>query len=207
MLPPEQCGDPPVVIGPRRGGLRISFATLRSFQQKSVSELATPLICVGVTREGDRIRIATPVEFYYGNYPTSVPDNSTPLASPQDANYYLDLLNNGRWNGQIGRFFVDVDMTRGPGGITIFLGDTVSSGIMGGASRYEEGVIWLHMPTGQRGYDGLLADHELGHGFGNPHSSDLPGFLPGQAPNIMDALPSGQATESQVERLLFICRI
>jgi hypothetical protein len=158
-----------------------------------------PPICRGVARDGNNVTVTTPVQFHDGDYPQTVPDDSTPPSSDAHANFYLSILNNGRWNRQIGPYTMDIDMSRGGGGIIAFIGDTVSAGIYGGASSYEIGVMWLHTPTPQDAYDALLADHELGHQFGNPHSP------PGQNPNLMDMLPSGLPQASHVETLLGIC--
>ena len=212
LTDPECGGNPcPVVTGCGQGRVMVRGVCVESNfdfvppPTGGTPGLPRPPICRGVSRVGNNVTITTPVEFHDGNYPQRVPDVSTPLSSPGVANYYINIFNTGRFNGQFGAYTVDVNMSRGSGGIIAFVGDTVASGIMGGASDYISGVMWLHTPTAQPAYDALLADHELGHEFGNPHSQELPGYTPGQAPNLMDRFPYGSPLPSHIETLLDIC--
>jgi RHS repeat-associated protein len=164
-----------------------------------------PPICRGVSRSGNNVNVRGNAEFYYGDFPTTVPSSSTPLASDEDAAYYLDIFNDSpTWNGPIGSYSVDVNLRRGPRGITVFLGNPL---IGGGVARHDISVMWLARPTGMPGRDAWFGNHELGHLFRNYyHSQELPGYVPGQAPNIMDVRPgSSRAIPAHVDPLLEMC--
>lgn len=172
-------------------------------QRPEEQEEAPPPICVGVTRQGNNVQITTPIEFYYGDYGDALdPAN---LASDEDAAYFLDIFNNGLWNGNIDGYTVDVNMTRGGGGLSALLGNPTRGG---GMAQYSTGTMWLNRPSGFPAADAALANHELGHIFSNMHSEDTAGYAPGQPANIMNrnAFASQRPLGMHIAQLLRICR-
>lgn len=167
-----------------------------------IPRLNLPPICSNVSRSGNKITVGTPVQFYYGDYPTT-DINPANLASNLDANYYLYLMNTGRFNAFIGPYAVSVQMTRGFGGMTAFLGNPR----IGGEAANTH-YLYLTQPTGYPARDSLLVDHGLGHAFGSPHSESVFGRSLG---NLMDQNPSGAArsmpTADHVEDLITTCHL
>jgi hypothetical protein len=97
-------------------------------------------------------------------------------------------------------------MSRGEGGLIAFLGQQV---LGGGAASYETGVMYLPNPApGFSLFEKEIADHELSHMFGNPHSDTLPSYNSSNARNIMDRNPYGTnvpALPAHITRLMEIC--
>lgn len=159
-------------------------------------------ICHGATRSGNHIRVTTRHQFFYGRSPQIWPDRNTPLASDSDADYFIELANNSPvWNGQIGRYTFDINISRG-WGINVFVGPGTFGG---GEANYIFGALYLTR-TGLPDVDQNFVNHEFGHDFGLPHSG------PGQSPNVMDAsapsyAASQVATEAHVERFIRMCRL
>ena len=95
-------------------------------------------------------------------------------------------------------------MTRGGGGLTAFIGNPGAGGNTHPNLNY--GVLWLHTPTEFPAYDAMLADHELGHSFGNLlHSEEMVGYVRGQPRNLMDMFGGALPLTLHIEALLHLC--
>jgi RHS repeat-associated protein len=158
-------------------------------------------ICNGSRLEGNDVTIGGTMEFYYGEMPLQIPNADSELASAADADYYLDAFNTSDLiNGRFGRYDVDVDLSRGRGGVTAWLGD---SNIQSNGVPFNS-TIWLTRPTaGQRARDARLAAHELGHAMGNLHNEDRGGATGG----LMDRNARGRLEERDVETFIEHCQL